>query len=162
MCGQTFSSALVFIKLYCMSDNFEADQIGAAEMAKQDLNKFRLYFDRLKERFSSQNGTIILVETDKIGQIEFDVYKKFVTFIKSINKENYNLDDIATKSSDLITEAKKCSEKNFSAWIKNEIMPLTMIKYLATNWEGDGTEEDKSLKFVVDFSVANTDPENLY
>lgn len=145
-----------------MSDNFEADQIGITEMAKQDLNKFRLYFDRLKEKFGSKNGTIILVETDKIGQAEFDVYKKFVVFIKSINKDNCNIIDITTKSSQLIAEANNCPEKIFSAWIKNEIAPFVMIKYLATNWDSDGTEEDKGFKFIVDYSIANTDPENLY
>lgn len=145
-----------------MSDNFEADQIAATEMAKQDLNKFRLYFARLKEKLGNVNGTIVLVDTENLGQAELDVYKKFVTFVKSLSAENCDMDDITNKSKELTDEAKACPNKNFSAWIKNEIGPYSMVKFLATSWEGDGSEEDKGIKFVAEYSVANSDPENLY
>lgn len=146
-----------------MSDNFEADQIAATEMGKQDINKFRAYFDRLKEKLGSGNGTIILVNSENIGQPELDVYKKFVTFVKSLSADNCDFNQIAATSKELVEEAKKCSEKNFSAWIKNEVGPFSMLKFLATSWEGSVDDEgDKGLKFVVDYALANTDPENLY
>ncbi len=146
-----------------MSDNFEADQIAAAEMGKQDLNKFRAYFDRLKEKFASSNGTIVLVNSENIGQPELDVYKKFVTFVKSLSADNCDFNQVVATSKELIEEAKNCPEKNFSAWIKNEIGPFLMLKFLATSWEGSvDDEDDRGVKFVVDYAIFNTDPENLY
>ena len=144
-----------------MAIDFEGSLQVEVIRAEQDpLKKFKEYFKYLKEKFRNVNGTIISIECDNLGYEELGLYKKFVSFLRSVNSENCNTDYILSKCNEFFVETKQCTEPLFVEWIKNEISSIHFNLKDAT-WEANDKNR-LGLKEIFDYVLENSDPEKMF
>lgn len=144
-----------------MTIDFERGlQVEAIRAEQDSLKKFKEYFKYLKEKFRSVNGTIIGIECDNLGNEELDLYKKFVSFARSVNSENCDTNYILSKCEEFFEETKQCAEPLFVEWIKNEISSIHFNLKDAT-WEPNDKNR-LGLKEVFSYVLENSDPEKMF
>lgn len=136
-------------------------QLEAVKTEQDQLKKFKMYLEYLRGKFSANAADLLEIKIENLGQVDLDVYKKTVSYFKSLNADNCNTAEISTKCKELNQETRPCSDLHFGSWIRNEISAFSMAKFLSSSWQGDG-EEDKGIKFLVEYAISHTDPENLF
>lgn len=144
-----------------MAVDFEGGlQVEAIRAEQDSLKKFKEYFKYLKEKFRSVNGTIIGIECDSLGNKELDLYKKFVSFLRSVDSNSCDADYISNKCNEFFEETVQCTEPIFVEWIKNEISAISFNLAGAT-WEPN-SKNRLGLKEVFKYVLENSDPEKMF
>lgn len=144
-----------------MTIDFEGSiQVEAIRAEQNPLKKFREYFKYLKEKFRSVNGTIIGIECDNLGDKELNLYKNFISFLRSVDSSNCDADDILNKCNNFFEETRNCTEPMFVDWMKNEISAIHFNLKNAT-WEPN-SKNKLGLKEVFNYVLENSDPEKMF
>lgn len=133
-----------------------------AVKTEQDADKkFIMYFAYLQDKLRSTDGTIVDVDVNKLSSNDREAFIALIDYLKSLNENNCNLEDLSKKSTEIITLAKRSQDKNFISWIINEATPLSTAKYINLAWTTEDPE-NLSIKSIKDITLEKLNEEGIY
>ncbi|GEM_PF-6158311 len=136
-------------------------QLEAIKTEKDSLKKFKMYFDYLKDAYKNTDGTITTIETENLTNEELEVYDFSISFFRSLNADNCDLKFIDEGLKEILKKLETSKEKNFIAWIRNKISPLSVLKYMPLTWGGEDGPES-GIEFLVNETLKDMDPARIF
>jgi len=144
------------------TDRESTMRVEAIKSERDQMKQFRMYMDYIRDQFG-RNGAAdpLVINFEDLTDHDFEIYREMVSFFKSINEQNNDLEMIKKQCNEIIKKSKTASHKNFSGWVINEMTLLLYTDILGATWDGDG-DDGKSVKKMVENCIHRTDPENLF
>lgn len=139
-------------------DTLGSVPLEAVKMEQDPLKKFIMYIGYLNSVY--KNSTLVEVNTEKLEKEEMDLYKNFVTYLKSLNVDNCDSQKIHDDLHKIVKESNGCHEAVFVNWMNNKLQPFGSLKSGLRTWDGD----DKliGVKVFVEGTLKDMDPENMF
>lgn len=143
-------------------DQEHSHRVESIRAEQNELKKFQIYMEYLKDKTATSGAADLLkVNFETLTNDDLLFYKEVVTYLKSLNENNCNAQQIQDKCTQFVRGDKKLSQPKLLEWFINSLSSLLYTAYISDGWDGNG-DENKAIKKFVKSALNYIDPENLF